>query len=266
MNSFIDYYMLTLLFIFGASVGSFLNVVIYRVPEKMNIVFPGSHCFSCKNPVRYYDNIPILSYFITKGTCRSCNTPFSVRYVIVELLTAVLTIALFLVYGFNTDFCSYLILIYMLIAITFIDIDHFIIPNGFIILGMVILPALLMLKWLPIDISQSVKGASVFSVFLFILGLLGKFIFKKEAMGFGDVKLGIILGGFLGLKTTILTLYLSFLIAGAVSLIGLIGKWIDRKSRIPFGPYLACGTVIAILTRASANENLIIKWYISLMG
>jgi prepilin signal peptidase PulO-like enzyme (type II secretory pathway) len=95
---------------------------------------------------------------------------------------------------------------------------------------------------------------------------MGKFIFKKEAMGFGDVKLGLILGGFLGLKTTILTLYLSFLIAGAVSLIGLLGKWINRKSRIPFGPYLACGTIISILTRAPSNENLIINWYISLIG
>ncbi len=266
MNSFIDYYMLTLLFIFGASIGSFLNVVIYRVPAKMNIVFPGSHCLACKSPVHFYDNIPILSYFITKGACRACGTPFSVRYVIVELMTAVLTVALFLVYGLNTDFFSYLILTYMLIAITFIDIDHLIIPNGFIILGLIILPVLLMLEWLPIDASQSVKGALLFSVFLFALGFMGKFIFKKEAMGFGDVKLGLILGGFLGLKTTILTLYLSFLIAGAVSLIGLLGKWINRKSRIPFGPYLACGTIISILTRAPSNENLIINWYISLIG
>ena len=146
MISTIELYILTLLFIFGASVGSFLNVVIYRVPAKMNIVFPGSHCLACKSPVHFYDNIPILSYFITKGACRACGTSFSVRYVIVELMTAVLTVALFLVYGLNTDFFSYLILTYMLIAITFIDIDHLIIPNGFIILGLIILPVLLMLE------------------------------------------------------------------------------------------------------------------------
>jgi leader peptidase (prepilin peptidase)/N-methyltransferase len=266
MNSLIEFYMLTLLFIFGASIGSFLNVVIYRVPEKMNIVFPGSHCFSCKNPVRFFDNIPIISYFITKGSCRNCSTPFSIRYVIVEFLTAVLTVILFLIYGFNTEFYSYLFLTYMLIAITFIDIDHFIIPNGFIILGLVVVPALLMLGWLPIEAVQSAMGALFFSAFLFALGILGRFIFKKEAMGLGDVKLGIILGGFLGVKTTILTLYLSFIIAGAVTVVGLLGKWIDRKTKIPFGPYLACGTIISILTRASSNENLIINWYISLIG
>jgi len=266
MNSFIDIYIYILLFIFGASIGSFLNVVIYRVPNNMNIISPGSHCFSCKNPVKFYDNIPIISYLVTKGSCRTCNEPFSVRYLIVEILTAVLTVTLFSIYGINTNLISYLFLTYMLIAITFIDIDHFIIPNGFIILGVIILPILLFLEWLPFEAQQSIKGALFFSAFLFTLGFVGKVFFKKEAMGLGDVKLGIILGGFLGLKTTILTLYLSFLTAGLVSLIGLIGKWIDRNSRIPFGPYLACGTIISILTGAASNENLIINWYISLMG
>jgi leader peptidase (prepilin peptidase)/N-methyltransferase len=266
MISTIELYILTLLFIFGASVGSFLNVVIYRVPAKMNIVFPGSHCFSCKNLIRFYDNIPILSYFITGGACRDCGTAFSARYVIIELITAFLTVALFMVYGLNTEFFCYGILTYILVAITFIDIDHLIIPNGFIIIGFVILAVFLMLEWLTIGIIDSIYGAILFSVFLFVLGVVGKLILKKEAMGFGDVKLGFVLGAFLGVKTTILTLYISFLIAGAVSLIGLLGKWIDRRSQIPFGPYLACGTIISILTRAPANENLIINWYLSLMG
>ena len=266
MTTTIELYIISLLFIYGASVGSFLNVVNYRVPAKMNIVFPGSHCFSCKNSIRFYDNIPILSYFITRGSCRSCGSSFSARYVIIELITAFLTVALFMVYGLNTEFFCYGILTYILIAITFIDIDHLIIPNGFIIIGSLILAVFLMLGWLTIGIMDSIYGAILFSTFLFFLGALGKLILKKEAMGLGDVKLGIVLGGFVGVKITILTLYISFLIAGAVSLIGLLGKWIDRKNQIPFGPYLACGTIISILTRASANENLIINWYLSLMG
>jgi len=266
MISTIELYIFTLLFIYGASIGSFLNVIIYRVPAKMNIVFPGSHCLSCKNPIRFYDNIPILSYFITGGACRECGSPFSVRYAIIELITALLTVALFMVYGLNTEFFCYGILTYILIAITFIDIDHLIIPNSFIIIGFFVLAVFLLLEWLTIGIMDSFYGAILFSAFLFVLGAIGKLILKKEAMGFGDVKLGIVLGGFLGVKTTILTLYISFLIAGAVSLIGLLGKWIDRKNQIPFGPYLACGTIISILTRASANENLIINWYLSLLG
>ena len=255
---------LVLLFLFGASIGSFLNVVIYRVPRGINIISPSSHCFSCKEPIKFYHNIPLISYLISYGSCKYCGESFSVRYLLVELLTAILTVLIYLIYGFNVDFFPYLILIFLLIPVTFIDIDHLIIPNGFIILGLTLIPVFLFLGWLKLDIADSVYGALTFSIFLFTLGIIGKFILKKEAMGFGDVKLGLVLGGFLGLKTTILALYISFIVAGVVSSIGLITKWVDRKNPIPFGPYLAFGTLISILTHASPDKNLIMNWYFSL--
>ena len=125
---------LVLLFVLGAAIGSFLNVVIYRVPRRMSIIAPRSHCFSCKTPIRSRDNIPILGYFILGGKCRECNEPFSMRYALVELLTAMSTCLLFLIYDLSNEFVIYSILSYCLISISFIDLDYYIIPNGSCIL------------------------------------------------------------------------------------------------------------------------------------
>ena len=122
MNTIPDQIVIPLFFIIGASFGSFLNTVIYRVPEKISIIKPGSRCSSCKTPIRFTDNIPILGYFLLCGKCRICGDPFSMRYVLVEALTAILNICLYLIYGLNETFFMYLVLTYLLIAITFVDI------------------------------------------------------------------------------------------------------------------------------------------------
>jgi leader peptidase (prepilin peptidase)/N-methyltransferase len=146
------------LIILGASFGSFLNVVIYRVPGKMSLIKPTSHCNSCKTPIKPFDNIPILSYFILRGKCRQCGDSFSSRYALVEGLTAGLTVWLFIIYGINEKFFMYLILTYLLIAITFVDIDHFIIPNGFVLFGLAVLIVGLPMDWLPIDWKMGCPG------------------------------------------------------------------------------------------------------------
>ena len=112
-------------------------MVIFRLPKNMSLFFPGSHCFACKTPVRFRDNIPVLGYFILKGKCRSCESTFSSRYAFVELFSGFITCVLFILYGFSQYFFIYTFLTYSLIAITFIDLDHFIIPNGFILLGLI---------------------------------------------------------------------------------------------------------------------------------
>ena len=253
------------LIILGASFGSFLNVVIYRVPAKMSLIKPASHCDSCKTPIKPFDNIPIFSYFILGGKCRQCGDSFSSRYVLVEGLTAGLTVWLFIIFGINEKFFMYLILTYLLIAITFVDIDHFIIPNGFVIFGLGVLIIGLPMNWLPIDWEDGVSGAFVFAGFLFAIGLIGQFILKKESIGFGDIKLGLVLGGYLGVEYSVLALYLSFAISAIFVFIMLGSKMISKSQKIPFGPYLAGGTLLSILTTTPTGGNYILDWYISTM-
>jgi len=251
----------SLIFILGAIFGSFLNVVIYRVPKKMSIIFPASHCFNCKIPIKFFDNIPLLGYFLLKGKCRNCGAEFPSRYAFIELITSLLTIIIYIIYGISTSFFIYLALTYLLIAVTFVDIDHFIIPNGFIGIGIVILIIGVYLKWIPIDWTEAASGAFVFAGFLFTIGIIGQFILKKESIGFGDVKLGLVLGGFLGVEYSILALYLSFALSAIYVFVMLGAKLIKKSAKIPFGPYLAAGSLIALFTTSPSGGNYILNWY-----
>ena len=254
-----------LVFVLGASVGSFLNVVIYRVPKKMSIIKPASHCFSCNQGILFRDNIPILGYFLLGGKCRNCGAGFASRYAFVELITAVFSIIIYLIYGITGEFFIHLTLAYLLVAITFVDIDHLIIPNGFVLFGLLLLFVGLFIGWIPIDWQDAASGAFVFAGFLFGIGLIGQFILKKESIGFGDVKLGLVLGGFLGVEYSILALYLSFAISAIFIFIMVGGKWIKKNAKIPFGPYLAAGTLIALFTKNPYGGNYILNWYYSTM-
>ena len=253
------------IFILGACFGSFLNVVIYRVPKKMSVIRPASHCFSCKKRIPLKDNVPILGYFLLGGKCRNCNAEFPSRYAFVELITAILSVTLYVIYGLKTEFFIHLVLTYLLVAITFVDIDHLIIPNGFVLFGLLLLFAGLALHWISIDWQDAASGAFVFAGFLFGIGLLGQFILKKESIGFGDVKLGLVLGGFLGVEYSILALYLSFAISAIFIFIMVGAKWMEKNAKIPFGPYLAAGTLIALFTKNPYGGNYILNWYYTTM-
>ena len=253
------------IFILGACFGSFLNVVIYRVPKKMSIIRPASHCFSCKKRILLKDNVPILGYFLVGGKCRNCNAEFPSRYAFVELITAILSVTLYVIYGLKAEFFIHLVLTYLLVAITFVDIDHLIIPNGFVLFGLLLLFTGLALHWISIDWKDAASGAFVFDGFLFGIGLLGQFILKKESIGFGDVKLGLVLGGFLGVEYSILALYLSFAISAIFIFIMVGGKLMEKNAKIPFGPYLAAGTLIALFTKNPYGGNYILNWYYTTM-
>ena len=253
---------LVLLFVLGAAIGSFLNVVIYRVPRRMSIIAPRSHCFSCKTPIRLRDNIPILGYFILGGKCRECKEPFSMRYALVEILTAMSTCLLFLIYDLSNEFVIYSILSYCLISISFIDLDHFIIPNGFIILGIAGIVIVYIRGYLLQDWEEGATGALIFGGFLFLIGVVGEFILRKESIGLGDVKLGLVIGGILGTKLSILALYLSFASAAFMIMILLVTKKFDTSNKIPFGPYLSMGTFFTIISSSQSGDNFIINWYL----
>ena len=254
-------FLILVLVFLSAIVGSFLNVIIHRVPSKASIISPASFCPKCTQNIRPGDNIPILSYILLRGQCRYCREHISLRYPLVELLAVILTLLIYRVYGQSSEFLLFTGLAYLLIAVTFIDIDHFIIPNGFIILGLLALVPALFLGWLPMHWGDGINGSLCFAGFLFAMGVIGQFILKKESIGFGDVKLGLILGGFLGLELSMLALYLSFVAAAIIVITMLVRGNAQRGMKIPFGPYLAAGTLGALLTNMPSGGNMIINWY-----
>ena len=132
-------------------------------------------------------------------------------------------------------------------------------------IGLAILAFALLFEWIPIEWEDSLSGAFVFAGFLFVIGLIGQFILKKESIGFGDVKLGLVLGGFLGTEYSILALYLSFALSAIIIFIMMGGKLIEKNAKIPFGPYLAAGTLISLFTITPFGSNYILNWYYTTM-
>ena len=258
-------FLLVILITISASIGSFLSVIIHRVPSGNSIIKPASHCPKCREKIKVSDNIPILGYILLRGQCRYCREHISLRYPLVEALAVILTLLIYRVYGQSSEFLVFTGLAYLLIAVTFIDIDHFIIPNGFIILGLLVLAPALFLGWLPMHWGDGVNGSLCFAGFLFAMGVIGQFILKKESIGFGDVKLGLILGGFLGLELSVLALYLSFVASAIIVITMLVRGNAQRGMKIPFGPYLAAGTLAALLTNMPSGGNMIINWYFGTM-
>ena len=256
-------------FIFGSIVGSFLNVCIYRLPRGESIISPSSHCPSCQKALLWRDNIPFLSYILLKGRCRYCHQVISFRYFVVEFLTAILFLSLFLKFGLSWDMLIYLAFISSLIVATFTDFDHRIIPDVVtypaLVLGLIlsiVYPSMqrTIHQWSNICASPgegflaSLIGALSGGLFLYATGVLGGKVFKKEAMGGGDVKLLAMIGAFLGWQLVALTIFLSAL---SGSLVGLVIKLKKGESYIPYGPYLALGAVISLLW----GEGLI-NWYL----
>jgi len=245
-------------FVFGAVVGSFLNVCIYRLPEGISIVNPPSFCPNCKYHIRWYDNIPLISYILLRGKCRNCGERISPRYFIVELVTALLFLAAYKSVGLSAVLPVYFALIGALIVVAFIDLKHRIIPDVITysgIIGGVVLSFLLpMLHKNPFPwnlvvepklaaLLDSLSGLFLGGGALYLIGILGEATFKREAMGGGDVKLLAMLGAFLGWKAVLLIIVISALL-GAI--VGVVEKIRTGASYIPYGPYLALGGLIAM--------------------
>ncbi len=242
-------------FFFGAIIGSFLNVCIYRVPRDESIVRPGSRCTSCGNPVRFYDNIPVISYILLLGRCRYCKSKLSVRYPVIELLNALLYVVVLMRFGPGAPWVLliYFVFVSALVVIFFIDLDHQIIPNGItlpgiplaLILGATVLPDPFLRQEL-LGLKAAVIGFLAGGGFFYLIAVVGKAIFKKDAMGGGDIKMMAMVGGLMGWKAVILTTFMGSLLGSiiGVALIQLKGR--EWGSRIPFGPYLALGALVSL--------------------
>ncbi len=227
-------------FIIGICVGSFLNVVIYRLPHNISIVKPGSHCPECGEPILARDNIPLLGWVLLFGLCRGCGATISFRYFLVELLTGVITALVIGKYGLSAEGFIYSMLAWCLVAITFIDLDFQIIPDELSIGA--IIAGLLLSYLLPIGFTGSVIGLLVGGGLFFTLATL-----YPGGMGGGDIKLIAAIGAFTGWKLTLFTIIVSSLLGSIIGIVAMAMLGKSRKDRIPFGPFLALGAIIAIL-------------------
>lgn len=257
------------IFVIGLLVGSFLNVCIFRIPEGKSIVWPPSHCTSCNNKLRILDLVPVISYLFLRGKCRNCKEKISVQYPLVELLTAIIFLLLFIKYSFSISLIAYAYLMSILIAVFFIDLKHRIIPDGLVIAGIIGGLAIFMYNlFIPMEIYGDAKwwnpliGSLSGSGALFIVAIIGMIAYKTDdAMGMGDVKIFIPIGLFLGWRMCIVSLILSIFAGGLSGLFLIITGIKKKKDAIPFGPFIVFAVFITIIWGWD-----IIKWYLSSNG
>jgi leader peptidase (prepilin peptidase) / N-methyltransferase len=244
-----------LFLLIGLSLGSFLNVVIYRLPRGMSLALPRSHCPSCKKSIHYFDNVPLLSFMLLGGRCRHCRSAIPWRYPLVEALSAVLLVSLFLKFQLTPATLIYGVLFGLLIPITFIDIDRMIIPDkltapGFI-LGLGLVFGFHFLSWKSVLLGIAVPGPA-----LWLLGWVVSSLLKKEALGFGDVKFLIMAGTFLGFGGVVLALLFGAVLSLIFLAFGAALKRLSLKSRLPFGPFIALGIIVYVYF-----GHEIVNWY-----
>ena len=244
--------------IFGALVGSFLNVCIFRLPKEESIIWPGSHCPHCKNAIKFYDNIPVVSYFLLRGKCRYCKGSISLQYPLVEGITALSSLFLIIKFGPSLSYLFYFAFVAALIVITVIDLYHQIIPDVISLpgIGMGLLASLLIPQ---ITLFNSLIGILLGGGSLFIVATFYQWLFKREGMGGGDIKLLAMIGAFLGWKAVLLTILLSSLIGSVTGILMMVVKGKDFKYAIPFGPFLSLGAVISLF-----YGEEIVRWYLYL--
>ena len=237
---------------FGLIVGSFLNVVAYRLPRGESIVFPGSHCPSCDTPIKAYDNVPVLSWLVLRGRCRSCRNSISARYPIVEAVTAALLVAVVLAKGADSDAWLGLAFVILLVPVTLIDLDHRIIPNTLMLVGTVVSAGILLLTD-PGALTEHLIAAAAAGGFLLIAALA-----YPAGMGMGDVKLAAVMGLFLGrdVGPAMLVALIAGSVVGAL-IIARKGAKEGRKTAIPFGPYLAFGGLVGLFA-----GDAMVDWYL----
>ena len=248
-----------LAFIFGTCIGSFLNVCIYRIPAALSIVHPGSSCPRCKTMIPFYDNIPILSYLLLMGKCRSCGASIALRYPFVELLGGLFALACTLSFGPTIHGLVVFVFIATLTVVTFIDLDHRIIPDSISLPGIPLffLAALAVptVTWRASAIGIVAGGGSLFAV-----AWVYQLITGREGMGGGDIKLLAMIGAMIGWQGILFTLFAASAIGTIVGLLAMIRSGKGMKLAIPFGPFLAMGAIIYVFF----GEALIL-WYFNLL-
>ena len=234
-----------LLFMVGLVIGSFLNVCILRIPRGESIIRPGSRCLQCKTTILWFDNIPLLSFIRLRARCRWCGGKISWRYPLVECLNGVSYLGIIYKFGWTRSALVYALFLSLLLVVTMIDLDHFVIPDVISLPGLVagFFSAAFIL---PVGWTGSLLGIALGGGILWMLAAVSPYLFGKEGMGGGDIKFLAMIGAFLGWQHVCMTLFLASC-AGAVVGIGLMAfRDMERGQYIPFGPFLALGAVTSL--------------------
>lgn len=236
-------------FVLGAVVGSFLNVVILRLPaEGESIVFPPSRCPFCRTPIRWHDNIPLLSFLFLRGRCRDCARPISIQYPLVELCMALLSLALYTRFALSFEFFFYFLFLAALVAIIFIDLRHQIIPDLISLPGIVIGFAGSFLAS-PVTWQQSGIGILAGGGILYGIAMAYYLLTGREGMGGGDIKLLAMIGAFLGWQSLLFVVFASSLTGSVVGIFAMLRQRKGGKTRLPYGPFLALAAMLFLFFR-----------------
>jgi leader peptidase (prepilin peptidase) / N-methyltransferase len=251
----------------GLAIGSFLNVCISRMPHNESVVHPRSRCPQCRKLISAYDNIPVLSYILLGGRCRNCKKKISIRYPLIEALTAVISGLIFLKYGLGLEYAVYFVLAAALIVLAFIDADHRILPDpitlngiwiGLLVSLVVFIPGPLIARGLQaagfsfpsdrlVSFAASLVGALVGGGILWAVGEAYFRIRGVEGMGFGDVKMMAMVGAFLGAPRTVFTIMAGSLLGSVIGLVLMRFGGKDKDYELPFGTFLSFGAIVALL-------------------
>lgn len=250
--------------VFGAIIGSFLNVVIVRLPQKgASLAFPASYCPQCKRPLFWYENVPVFSYLLLRGRCRTCHCSISLRYLVVEVAMAVLAVLVLQRYGLSFESFYYCIFCALLLVIIFIDIQHQIIPDSIsrpgILLGFAGAFFTQAVTW-----QESGLGILCGGGILYVLAFGYFVVTKREGMGGGDIKLLAMIGAFLGWQSLLYIVFASSLMGSMIGLVGMLAKKVGWLTKIPYGPFLA----LAALSYLFLQEQIyhVWRWYLSSAG
>jgi len=243
----------------GFLIGSFLNVVIHRLPRQQSLIWPGSHCPACGASIGPWDNIPLLSYAVLKGCCRSCGVHITGRYPMVEAVNGLAYSLIVWHFGLGWQSAIYAAFFSALLVISYIDLDYQIIPDAITLPG-IALGVLAAVLALPIGLLDSVLGLLLGGGVLFALAWISPYLFGKEGMGGGDIKLLAMIGAFLGWKPVLLTMLIGAILGAIVGVALMALKILRRDQYLPFGPFLAFGAVISMFF-----HHQLFSWYIGFM-
>lgn len=244
-----------IVFILGAAVGSFLNVVVYRLPEGLSLLYPPSRCPKCEKRLKPYDNVPVFGWLWLRGKCRNCKLPIAIRYPMVEFSTGCLFVSVFMLFGMTWQTPGYWLLVCWLISLALIDLDTMTLPNSLTASGLVL--GWLFQGWTRyVETSIAIQGvhsiatamvASVAALWLFdLVGVVGSRAFGKAAMGGGDAKLAAMMAAWVGFPGMLLATFLAAAMGAVLGSSALALGVLGPKQHIPFGPYLALGTVLTL--------------------
>lgn len=253
-----DIYIYTLIFIFGSIMGSFLNVVAVRLSKDESIIWPGSHCDVCTHRLKWYENIPIISYIIQGGKTRCCNAKIPISYLFMEIITGVLYCTSYHSFGFSSEFLISLVFISALITIIVADIEYMIIPDEVVGISSIIIIVLDLILYGLETTSKNIMFGLLAFLLMYMIKLIGDRLFKKESMGGGDIKLMFLFGLVIGFSLSICDIFLATFIAFPIALFLLVRR---KDNMIPFGPFLAMGAILIHISKVNIDSiiNFLIR-------